>query len=333
MSPYIPPVSSNTCPACHTANRDGAKFCSKCGNKLAAAVQPPAHPPVYPSTPPKPPQPSPEAYTPPVYTPPIQNNPASYSPVASSPPYKPPVAYPSFAPPAFRGYDTPAQTSAKPQSGLNLSQALGFPFQSPNWLGTLLIGGVLFIVPLGIIFNGGFYLEVMRRTLNEHPEPMPVWDEWGQKFKDGLILFALTFIYVFVILILFSLPGLLITLVGEEETGGLIGIVGALLGTLFIYLLLPLGLGQYAESGHFMDGLNIPKAFGRILNNPFRYIGNCLLAFFALFVGIFIISLVNAIGAVLIIGLICTIPITLMVSFYLALYQYNLIAQLYKTTL
>lgn len=314
MSVYTPPGATNDCPACHTVNRAGAKFCSKCGNKLAAASLPsptPSYPP-----------PQAAAYTPPAYTPPGQDTPPP-APYHMSPDY--PSAHSVHNNPPYPTYN-------KSQSGINLSQALGFPFQSNNWLAILIIGGILFIVPLGIIFLGGFYIDVMRRTVNDDPDPMPAWNDWGKKFKDGLILFTLTFIYVLLPIIVAYLPGLLVTLTGEEETGLIISLIGILLGTLLAYLFVPLALGQYVESDRFVEGLNVVNVLRRILNNPLRYLGNCIITFFVLFVGIFVISIVNAIGTALVVGLLCTIPITFVVSFYLTLYQYNLMAQLYKTT-
>lgn len=321
MSVYTPPGATHNCPICHTVNRAGAKFCSKCGSKLAAAPLPsptPSYPP-----------PQAAAYTPPAYTPPGQNTPPPH--VSSSPPAPSHMSldYPS----AHSVHSNPSYpTYNKSQSGINLSQALGFPFQSNNWLASLIIGGILFVVPLGIIFLGGFYIDVMRRIVNDDPDPMPAWNEWGKKFKDGLILFTLTIIYVLLPMIVAYLPGLLVTLAGEEETGLIISLVGAILGTLLAYLFIPLALGQYVESDRFVEGLNVAKLSKRILSNPLRYLGNCAITFFALFVGIFVISIVNAIGTALVVGLLCTIPITFVVSFYLTLYQYNLMAQLYKTT-
>ncbi|MCJ7508641.1 MAG: DUF4013 domain-containing protein [candidate division Zixibacteria bacterium] len=87
----------------------------------------------------------------------------------------------------------------------NIGRAFSFMFEDKGWLGKIVIGGLfclLSLVVVGIPFVFGYMLEMAKRSSENKEIPLPEWDNLGDKFIRGLIYF--------VILIIYSLPGLIL---------------------------------------------------------------------------------------------------------------------------
>lgn len=313
------------CSNCGQGIRPGVKFCRFCGRPQVIAP-PPSPPPPPPPPPPvndpteilpagvyTPPKPLPKYIppTPPPYdSPPPYNQPPPYN---SSPPYNQPPVYnsPSFS----------------VDRGVHLSPALGVAFTDPGWVGKMIVGSLLYLF-LPIV--NGYALELMRRVINDDPQPMPDWDDWSQKFKDGRSFMGLIMIGVLVCALPPTLPGLLLLWMDPNSVGGVVlAIGGELLGIGFFLFLLPVMVGRYLTTNRFMDGLNFVAVWGQIQNNFGRYLGNWLtMAFKFLVVLILVIIL-----CLVLIWPVCTIPLILPCAFYLMLFQMHLMGQLYRTTL
>lgn len=141
-----------------------------------------------------------------------------------------------------------------------LEDGLSYPIQGNSWIGRMLIGGIMvffaFLV-LPIFFFQGYLLRVLGSTIRGEPEP-PAWEDWGGLFVDGLKATAVTFIYAFVPLAVFSvLAGALVGLGGAagDSGGGIIAGFGFLTFLLFIpvlflvYYLVPAALSNMAVEG------------------------------------------------------------------------------------
>ncbi len=87
-----------------------------------------------------------------------------------------------------------------------------FPFQGRKWGLKLLIGSalslagcILPILPLLPVM--GYAGQVARRVINQEEDPqLPEWKDWGLLFSDGIKLFGAILLYL--------LPGILITIAG-----------------------------------------------------------------------------------------------------------------------
>ena len=63
---------------------------------------------------------------------------------------------------------------------MDFGLAFSFPFQDQQWVKKLLITAVISLVPIiGGIAVLGWSLEVARRVIRQHPEPLPDWSEFG----------------------------------------------------------------------------------------------------------------------------------------------------------
>lgn len=78
-------------------------------------------------------------------------------------------------------------------------EAFRYPFESDEWIKTILIGTVLsllsvLVVPL--LFVNGYIVRVLRAGSMRDPTP-PTFDEWGALLIDGLRYVAVVLVYLF----------------------------------------------------------------------------------------------------------------------------------------
>jgi hypothetical protein len=109
-----------------------------------------------------------------------------------------------------------------------LQALIKFPFEDPDWKNKFLIGSLLtfagFVVPvIPLIFVQGYCAQIMRRIIKEKGKPfLPVWDDWGQLFSDGLKVIGVGLVYSLPFLILFcaSYAILISAIIGAEAMSG-----------------------------------------------------------------------------------------------------------------
>lgn len=320
-------AAAPSCPHCGAPLRPGAKFCGKCGQALTAVSDPGATwkmPDIAP-----PPYQPPPAYEPQPYTP------QAYEPQAYAPqPYEPQAYTPQpYAPSVPPQYATPYKAAGGNSGKLNLSEALGFPFQAANWVMTFIIGSVLWLLPIiGMILLNGYAVEVARRVIHDHPDTLPDWDDWGTKFRDGLAVSVLGLVWSFIPFLIFSLPFILLTYTGRGLPVVFMG-AGVLLQILATYFFLPAVMGRYAETGNFMAGLQVQAIVAQVMGRFGSYLGNWVLAGLMLIIGLTILGVLSAITSITIafcVG-ICGIPLIFAISFYMVAFQGHILGQLYKT--
>lgn len=145
---------------------------------------------------------------------------------------------------------------------MDFGKAFIFVSEDKDWVRKVAVGGILtlfawLIVPIFLIL--GYQIEVMRRVVNQDPEPLPAWEEWGRLFTDGLAIWAGGFIYALpaVLLALCSMIIWLPAATGDETLAGLsiAGIV--VIACLFILFglalafIIPALYIQYVGQGDF----------------------------------------------------------------------------------
>jgi len=141
-----------------------------------------------------------------------------------------------------------------------LEDGLSYPMQGDQWIGRILIGGVIVFFAfllLPIFFFQGYLLRVLGSTVRGEPEP-PAWEDWGGLFVDGLKATAVTFIYAFVPVAVFGVLSLFLFGLGGaagDSGGGLIAGFGLLTLLLaipvmfLVYYLVPAALANMAVEG------------------------------------------------------------------------------------
>ncbi len=142
-----------------------------------------------------------------------------------------------------------------------LGDALNYPIKDDTSLKTILIGGLLgifsvLIVPIFLL--QGYFLRVLDGA-SEGTSVAPVFDDWGELFVDGLKMFVVTLVYVFVPTVVFFGLGVVIAggalLTGDPGVLAGAGVFGLLLFFLYVVVvflatyLLPIGLTNLAREG------------------------------------------------------------------------------------
>ena len=124
---------------------------------------------------------------------------------------------------------------------MNLQEALGFPFRDKNSVTKLVIGGVLYLVPVvGWFFLAGYFVELLRRVVAEEESIMPEWDNWGERLKKGFLAAVIVVTCITVAMLPFFLIGMLIGFIyyeggGTSDVGSLVGFVVGIPANLLAY--------------------------------------------------------------------------------------------------
>ncbi len=147
---------------------------------------------------------------------------------------------------------------------MDISRAFGYAFQDEEWTGklTILVAIVfmsLITTPLLIGLVGwatvlGYTVELVRNIRDQHPTPLPRWDNYGDKISQGASVLTALFVY--------ALPNFLLTCCvvttsnfwGDGFTGSAmgLGVMCCIVPLVLIYNLITwpmiaLGLARYAE--------------------------------------------------------------------------------------
>jgi hypothetical protein len=85
---------------------------------------------------------------------------------------------------------------------MDVGKSIGYVFEDKKWTNKLLIGMLVSIVPIVNFALFGWIIDIMKNVSQRQAEPMPEWNNFGDKFVKGLILFVVGLIY--------SLPAMLI---------------------------------------------------------------------------------------------------------------------------
>ena len=162
---------------------------------------------------------------------------------------------------------------------MDLALAFGgltYLFKDKSWVGKLLLGAVIALIPIiGWLAIIGWGIEMLRRRANGE-EGLPDWGQFGKKIGDGFLMF--------IILLIYAIP-MILTFIP------CIGYVIVVLYTLFLVILMyPWIFIQYA-----MDGFSAAfrwKEFGSYLKEN---VVELLKAFLVTFVAGIIVGVINMI--------------------------------------
>ncbi|OQY21197.1 MAG: hypothetical protein B6I35_08935 [Anaerolineaceae bacterium 4572_32.2] len=165
---------------------------------------------------------------------------------------------------------------------MDIGKAFGFVFEDEDWVSKLLLGSVILLIPIfGMFALIGYTIAIIRNVKAGDPRPLPVWQDMGRYFMDGLMFWVANLLYtlpmwIFAcpIAVIWGLPAL----AGESEDlmailAGVSGIVSLGLACLMslygivLALLMPVLQIRYAETGEFGDCLRVGEVFRFLFAN------------------------------------------------------------------
>jgi len=187
---------------------------------------------------------------------------------------------------------------------MDVGKSIGYVFEDKKWSNKLLIGMLVSIVPIVNFALFGWVIDIMRNVSHREPELLPGWDDFGEKFVKGAILFVVSLIY--------SLPALLITCPafllpftrGDYSREGQQALAGVIAGTslllvcaisiyaLLLSFLMPAIFLNFARKGTFSACFE----FGEIWRIMSKNLGDYIVAW--------LIIIVISIGASFVVGIV-----------------------------
>jgi hypothetical protein len=191
---------------------------------------------------------------------------------------------------------------------MDVGKSVGYVFEDQKWTNKLLLGMLVSIVPIVNFALLGWVIDIMRNVSQRQPNPLPEWDNFGDKFIKGTILFVVGLIY--------SLPALLITCPlfflpftrGDFSREGQQALTGMFVGTtllltcavaiygLLISFLMPAIYLNFARKGTFAACFE----FGEIWRIMSKNLGDYIVAWLIIIVvGIGVSFVISIVGAVL----------------------------------
>lgn len=162
---------------------------------------------------------------------------------------------------------------------MDIGRGITYVFEDSDWLKKVAIGGLVSLVPILNFVTYGYYLAVLRQLMEGREQPLPEWDDFGQKFFDGLILVLIMFVWALPALILMGasiVPLLGAALIGrgDSQAGGIAapgGMVAFMaLGGIYLLLLAivsPAITLNYARLGNFGSGFQLRQIFNYLTAN------------------------------------------------------------------
>ena len=221
---------------------------------------------------------------------------------------------------------------------MDYGKSFTYAIEDQTWPNKVAIGALITIVPILNFATAGYMVQITRNVMNQQPDRLPEWDDWGKKWTEGLMLFIAHLVY--------SLPFLLLCCIGsvvaflpalggqsESATNALAGLsitTLCLMGCLGLLYSLALAVVSpavtifYAREGTLSACFKIGEIVGFIQRNLNIY----LVAGVVFFAGVLAVSFVAGIFNVIpICGTIIGLVIGLALGFYVALVAGHLYGQ------
>jgi hypothetical protein len=157
---------------------------------------------------------------------------------------------------------------------VDLGRAITYVFQDPQWLKKVLIGGLLFFIPIiGWLIIGGYGLRVIRQVAQGQDVPLPEWNDFGGDLVRGLKGFVVGVVWSLPVIVLAFCTGVLRAVgdgTGSDAVRAMAAVL-ALVGNCLSFLLSliigffqPLFYSRLAMSEQIGDGLAFGAIFGEV---------------------------------------------------------------------
>ncbi len=169
---------------------------------------------------------------------------------------------------------------------LNIGRSFTYMFDDEAWIKKIVIGGLLFFIPVVNFMVLGYMLEALKRTADGMDIPLPEWEDLGGKFIKGLIFFVIGFIYQIPVMPLlclnFGLMGVYVLGVGgvsdKEILMNMARMFQACSNCVYlpyaiaVMFVAPAAMIRYAVTGDFLSAFQFGKILSFIRDNIANYI-------------------------------------------------------------
>ncbi|HEX8992102.1 MAG TPA: DUF4013 domain-containing protein [Anaerolineales bacterium] len=234
---------------------------------------------------------------------------------------------------------------------MQIEKAFRYQFEDAQWITKLGLGALISLVPILNLMVVGYMVGIIRNMATHADQPLPDWDDLGDKFRDGLILAAAGLVYLAPILILVCLPlGVLAASGAISQSSGLhqlsqtLGAVGAValacvtvvvaLYSLVLSIIRPLIMVIFSHDGTFASCFRFREITHILDLRTGPFLATWLAAILAsLVIGLIVGSLNLVLGWIPCLGLIVGVILALGTAVYLMTVDAHLFGQFRVTAL
>ena len=180
---------------------------------------------------------------------------------------------------------------------MDIGKAFTFVTEDENWIMKLVIGGIIMLIPIINFAGFGYMAELVRRVMNDDPDVLPEWGEFGQFFADGLKIFVGFLIYslpMLLVLCVFVAIGMATGALGDNmnsdaASGALTIVILGLQCIMWVLALIPALLApaifaRFAAEGTIGSMTRVGEVVGFATANLGSYIVVLLIAGVAMYV-------------------------------------------------
>lgn len=210
---------------------------------------------------------------------------------------------------------------------MDIGKAFSFVFEDEDWIMKVLIGAVLALTGIGFIPIIGYSMEVARRVVKGHPQPLPEWDDWGTKIIEGLLSGLIGLVWSLPLIVFTScIWVVVIPVAGLDQSGDTAALMFTLLSlcvglfaviySLALAFILPAAMTHYAVTGELGAAFRFGEIIGMVRENLGAYLMVLVVTLLA--------QLVAGLGSI---ALGCGVFFT---SFYSFLVMYHAYGQAYR---
>lgn len=156
---------------------------------------------------------------------------------------------------------------------MDLGRSFSYIFDDEDWVTKVLLTALISVIPILNLAIYGWIIELMRNMLDGRENPLPYWDNFGQKFTDGLMFLLASLIYNVLIVLLACVLGVMGSLMdgrGAEvilSLAACIMVVFALIYALVANAGLFIGMVRYTRNPTFSVYLAIGENLRLALAN------------------------------------------------------------------
>lgn len=208
---------------------------------------------------------------------------------------------------------------------MDFGKAFSFVFEDEDWLKKIGLAGIISLIPLlGQFVVAGWGFEIIRRVMEEDPEPLPDFSEFGDYLVKGLLVSLVIFVFFLPVIIIQGCNASIIPFLeqADDTLATAFGILTScivcltLVYSIVMGFFLPAAIGNFAATGE----LRAAFRFGEIFQLVKKNVG----AYLLVILGSWVAGLVASLGVIA-----CVIGV-LFTSAYSAAVTSHLIGQAYS---
>jgi hypothetical protein len=164
---------------------------------------------------------------------------------------------------------------------MDIGRAFGFVFDDEEWITKILIGGIVFLIPIVNFAAYGYMLQVGRNVMQDNPRPLPGWSDFGDHFMRGLYYIVISLVYAIPIIIVSCIMQFIIPILGaaggDEAAAAGAGLMLVcfvpliIILSLVVYMLLSAALVRYIQTDSVGQALQVGTVWNMVRSSPGTY--------------------------------------------------------------